>query len=121
MGIWAINIPGVGNWKYGIAAAQRIIEVHEIKNPTFLICYDMDMKSKPDVAKCAKHLSNGLTELSFKLSENPEQIFFGEWDEQYGKGIDDVVNNGFIDKLEHVKAKTFLKRPFFKETKQKTS
>lgn len=116
MGIWAINIPGVGNWRYGILSAKGIIEKYGIKNPTFLICYDMDMKEKPEVAKCARSLSDGLTTLGEALTGNAETVFFGEWDEAFGKGIDDVVNNGFINKLEHVKAKTFLKRPFFKKS-----
>lgn len=122
MGVWAVSIPGVGNYRHGVAAAEDIIKKNHIKNPTYLICYDMDMKQNYSVAKNARQLCAFLQDLNMRLGKGSDCVYFGEWDEECGKGIDDVINNGHGDKLEHVKAKTFLKRPFFQppvKTKQK--
>lgn len=107
MGIWAISVSGVTNYKPVFGICEQLIKQVE-KPPRFLISYDMDIKTNKAVAKAARALA-----LELRKRFPDSEVFFADWDPDYGKGIDDVVNAGHRDKLTTVPMEDYLKRDIF--------
>lgn len=92
-GLSAISVQGVNNIEPLKEEVPKLLEKHSIKR--FIIAYDADMKHNPNVKKAAKKLQKLLE--SFDVPTG-----FMVWDEQYGKGADDVIENGHKDKFQFV-------------------
>lgn len=113
MGVWAISVAGVGNWRYMLPSIHSVHEKassyqanrHKI---SFMVCFDADLKQNQAVAKNAKDLAETL------MSAFPDaNVYFADWDLADGKGIDDVVNAGNASRLRRYPASEYLKNPFF--------
>lgn len=111
MGMWGVSIAGVGGWRHATKSLKDICGAIAPSRPTFNICYDADLKANQAVAKNAKGLAKMLQE-SFH-----SQVYFADWDLQYGKGIDDLMNAGFGHLLHYYPADQYLQKDFFLDAK----
>lgn len=93
-GVSAISVQGVNNIEPLKEEIPALLAKHGIRR--FIIAYDADMKHNPNVKKAAKKLQKLLE--SFEVPTG-----FMVWDEQYGKGADDVIEAGHRDKFRFVK------------------
>lgn len=89
----SISVQGVSNWKSIIPVFENIIKRFDIKH--VFIAFDSDFKYNSSVFNYAKLLSKCLSDMNYDLH-------YLIWKCLYGKGIDDVINNGFIDKIEKI-------------------
>lgn len=98
MGLYTLNLFGVGAWSpQKVDAIAKKINCHKL-----LLCYDTDcMEFGHPVMKSAVKFSCAMHDLGYEIQ-------FAIWDPQYGKGIDDVINAGFKDKLYHISFDEFI-------------
>lgn len=89
MGFTALNMHGVTSWP-----AEKVIEYakeHGMKK--ILLCYDADISENDAVAKAALKFSH-------RLIKSGLDIEYMIWDSAYGKGVDDMINNGYQEALD---------------------
>lgn len=85
-GITTISIPGVGMWRLALDAIEAL------KATRVLLCFDADARSKKHVATCLLACAR---ELAQRLG--PSNVGIELWPAECGKGIDDVIADGFFD------------------------
>lgn len=96
MGLTVLNMHGVTTWP-----AERVMQYakgHGISK--ILLCYDADVSENDAVAKAALKFSK-------KLIVGGIQVEYLVWDSSYGKGVDDMINNGYQEQLSTRKAFNF--------------
>jgi len=90
IGFMVVNLHSISNWKPAAEVALDLAKKYNSKR--FVLCYDSE-KAIP-VFNSAHNL------LSLLGDEFP--VEFAIWDPAYGKGIDDVINNGRINEVRRV-------------------
>lgn len=134
-GCVTISVQGVNNWK-GIDKVINNIEKNRgIPVSNIIIAYDSDLIEKDQVLIQTIKLGGKLNELNTDnlriekektkmiqeieeiekqmKNKNEKNIYVARWNERYGKGIDDVINNG---EKEHLRSKTL--ENFLEESKE---
>lgn len=97
----AFSIQGVNNWKAGLDVAKKYLEKYPECSKKAYLVFDADQKFNPAVAKATKRFANGLVELGYR-------VFILDWDIECGKGIDDVLNAGYGEKVRSVNCGKFI-------------
>ena len=93
-GVSAISVQGVNNVEPLKTEIPALLEKHPIRR--FIIAYDADMVHNKNVKKAAMNLKDLLE--SFNIPTG-----FMIWDEQYGKGADDVILSGNAEHFKFVR------------------
>ena len=93
-GVSAISVQGVNNVEPLKTEIPALLEKHLIRR--FIIAYDADMVHNKNVKKAAMNLKDLLE--SFNIPTG-----FMIWDEQYGKGADDVILSGNTEHFKFVR------------------
>ena len=94
-GFTAFSVQGVGNF----AGIENEITM---KDGTFYVFYDGDMLSNVAVLKQTSNLCRYLKEVCPNL-----KVYVCMWDENLGKGIDDLIFNGNKEKIRIIPSKDF--------------
>lgn len=96
---YTIGLPGVGLWK------QVIATIKALKPDNILLAYDSD-KSKMHSTSVASdkpyEVAKQLSKFYLALKELQYNVIIEDWDEEAGKGIDDVLNNGEEEEIKHL-------------------
>lgn len=101
----AVSVQGIQNWKGQIEPLVEHIEetrgqaIHRIH-----FMFDSDMSENVHVYLASKRMYEDLKE-SFPFVG----FMHFWWNDQFGKGIDDVLNAGFGAEVKHLDSKTFTK------------
>lgn len=98
MGFLTINMHSISNWNPAGDAAQTLVQCCNASR--ILLVYDQEDNSA--VYRSAQHLYEKLKLLA------PIDIVV--WDQEYGKGIDDMVNAGYASELHRVPASAYFER-----------
>lgn len=96
LGYSTLNMHGVSSWP-----ANKVIQYaknHSIQK--IGLCYDADIETNAAVAKAALYFSSALLAAGFQVS-------YLRWDIQYGKGVDDMINAGFLKKIQCLEGQQF--------------
>ena len=99
-GYTVLNIHGVGNW-------NRVFPViNELKNNDYgvnnvSIAFDADSRKNPPVAAHAMQLGQALMDAGHKVE-------YLTWPDKFGKGFDDLCNNGATYRLRSVEGQRFI-------------
>lgn len=98
LGFLVVNMHSISNWK---AAGKTALEVSNAAHAKqFVLCYDSEKNA--DVVRSASNLYEQLS--PSLLTE------FAVWDPSLGKGIDDVINAGYIKEISRVPAPKYFER-----------
>lgn len=100
LGFLVVNLHSISNWSAGCEAAAALAQTWKPRK--FIAAYDAE--SNPAVHRSAQHLHHALNPI--------RPVEFAVWDPKYGKGIDDVVNSGNINKISCVSPQEYLARDF---------
>lgn len=107
----AVSVQGVGSRKNIVSTVKSLMKKVE-KNLTHIyIAFDADMASNFQVLKQTIAMY-----LELKQSFSDMKILIAHWDEENGKGIDDVIDNGKVDTLGTIQADIFEEK-FLEMTK----
>lgn len=98
MGFVAVNMHSISNWNPAGDVALALAD--KVNAKRFVLVYDQEEKNKEAARKAVFKSS---TSLANKLRDRLPTDF-AVWDPQYGKGIDDVVNNGYQNKISRIPA-----------------
>lgn len=96
-GYTVLNMHGVTSWSASYII--RYVKANGVKK--IYLCYDSDFLTNEAVAKAAEKFVEALLKFDLKVE-------FILWDPQYGKGIDDMLNAGYEDKLTRFEGKWVL-------------
>lgn len=107
MGLIAISVQGVANWK-GIDRELSIVNEKLEENSNLnggiahiLTAFDADTKCNINVYKHLAEMTNSIID--------KYNVVYLSWEEKYGKGIDDVFNSGHPDKIKKYDKSTWDK------------
>lgn len=95
-GYTALNVRGVGNWKHVLKILSELPDDGPVT-----IAFDADCRRNPAVAQCASKLGHALLKAGYEVQ-------YLTWDAKYGKGFDDLCNNGLYNKSRIVPGEKFL-------------
>lgn len=101
-GTHALSIQGIQNWKNDLIST--IHELEERQNHPFaniMVMFDADISSN-------LHVFEATAEMVSVLEELDVNIHYAWWEKEYGKGIDDVIQNGFASQVKKVPAENFI-------------
>lgn len=93
----AISVQGVSSWRGILDTINEILNSPRVKKKSnykidvLFLAFDADMNYKPQVWEQAKKMSDKL--------EKSYPVYYLNWDESFGKGIDDLYNAGFINEV----------------------
>lgn len=96
-GIYTLSIPGITMWGW-VMDSIDIIDPKKI-----LLSFDSDKNKQystsvsPDAGAGA--VGKCLSKLYLKLKNEGYNVFIEDWQDEYGKGIDDVLSQGFDDQI----------------------
>ncbi|PLS19771.1 DNA primase [Bacillus sp. M6-12] len=99
VGSIAISVQGVGSWRGIVKELDSIPESSVLKNllpdrefviNTVLVAFDADMNYKVQVFEQAKKMTDALE----KVEDYKYPVYYLNWDENLGKGMDDVLISG---------------------------
>ena len=129
-GCVAISVQGVGNWKGIEKTIENIARDRKVPVKNIIIAYDSDLIEKPQVLIQAIKLGgtlNGISTDNLRMEKDPikmieevqeirqemskkneKEVYVARWSEMFGKGIDDVINQGFKEHLMSEKFEKFL-------------
>ncbi len=102
---YAISLPGVHMW-------EKALEATDFYNPKeILLAFDSD-KTK-EYSTSTSHLTDkkpyivgeSLAKLFLTLRNRQHTVHILDWDEEHGKGLDDVCANGFYDRVRKMTTK----------------
>lgn len=110
-GLISISVQGVGSWRGIVKEIKKIQQKPEYKkiaynyikykksinadfNIPIYVCFDADMIPNNQVYQQAQNMTDSLLMLL-----NGYKCFYINWEEEYGKGIDDLINNGKMNKV----------------------
>lgn len=97
-GFLVVNLHSISNWE---PASAVTLDLAKKYNPTqFVLCYDSEFGTP--VFDSAHNL--------YKKLYGSLPVEFAVWDSKYGKGIDDVINAGFIKKITRISPSEFFGR-----------
>ncbi|MBQ3420181.1 MAG: DUF3854 domain-containing protein [Romboutsia sp.] len=99
-GCIAISVQGVSNWKSIIPIFDEVIKKYNINKTSVLIAFDSDLKINSSVFDYAKLLGECISKKGF-------EIYYLTWKYEFGKGIDDVINNGHVNDIKRIQKKEF--------------
>lgn len=99
----SISVQGVSNWKSIIPVFDEIKSKYTINN--IAIAFDCDLKFNNNVFNYAKLLAETFEKKNYI-------IHYLIWRHKLGKGIDDVINNGYINQIEEIEKNQFEKKIF---------
>lgn len=98
----AISLQGVGNF-HEIVEELQAIEKVQGKIEHIFVAHDADMAQNVNVYL---HLKNMVTKVKEAF---PDITFYNSlWDDSYGKGIDDLIQNGEVSRLRRIDMDTFI-------------
>lgn len=101
LNLLTVSMQGVSNWRKILKTIEDInTKRYNKKRSQIWLCYDSDIFTNEKIKKSAEKLKKALENSGY-------EVIYILWHPKYGKGIDDVLNNGYIDKLQ--KKKTFEK------------
>lgn len=95
-----ISIQGVSTWKGIDSIINQIREEHEVQS--IYLMFDSDVMGNYQLIKLLRQMSESLNKLFPEL-----KIMTGTWSIKYGKGIDDCILNGNMDKVKFFDALNF--------------
>ena len=101
LNLLTLSMQGTANWRAIKPEIEKILNTYSVEYPKekaqIWLCYDSDFQEsgKKEVLKSLKSIKRDLESLGLK-------ILFVVWNKKYGKGIDDVINSGNIDKLKKI-------------------
>lgn len=101
-GIHTFTVQGVGNWRTVMKALEQYLEQHPEQKKQVWLAFDADEKENPAVAQ-------SMYQFYMELSEQGYSISILDWDSTFGKGIDDVLANGYGKQIHKIKGELFIK------------
>lgn len=100
----AVSLQGVGNF-HTIVEELQAIESKQGKIEHIFVAHDADMAQNINVYL---HLRNMVKQIEEAF---PDITFYNSmWDETYGKGIDDLIENGEIKRLRRIDMTDFIEK-----------
>lgn len=97
MGFLVVNMHGISNWRNAGDVALELSKKYDVSR--FVLVYDCE--DNIAVEKSKRSLATKLK------SSSKLPVDIATWDQQYGKGVDDVVNNGFRSQIHRIPANFF--------------
>ncbi|WP_442638144.1 CHC2 zinc finger domain-containing protein [Rossellomorea marisflavi] len=99
-----LSVQGVGNYK-AILEDLELIREQQGDIEHIYIAFDADMAHNVNVYNHLKKM------VELIKSEFPEtKIYNSLWDEKFGKGIDDLIQEGNVNKLKRVSVESFIEK-----------
>lgn len=92
----SLSMQGITSWKDKIRPEIEFVQ-KEVRIKGAFICYDADMSSNIQVYSQCKEMVK--VELDMFHRDN---IFMVTWDSSLGKGIDDLIDNGYKDRVKKI-------------------
>ncbi len=96
---YTLGVAGVGLWKYVLPTLK------ELKPDTIFLAYDSD-KSKMHSTSVPDgkpyEVAKQLSKFYLALKDLKYNVIIEDWNEEAGKGIDDVLNNGAEDQIKYL-------------------
>lgn len=114
-GINTFSIQGVSSWKKLLPELENYLRDHPEQKKLIWLAFDADQKRNSSVA-------NSLYSFYKELDNHGYHIRILDWDEKYGKGIDDVLANGAGKQIKSAVGETFIQTyilPLLNEAKHK--
>ncbi len=102
-GINTFSVQGVGVWKQALEEIENYCADHPEQMKKIWIAFDADQKRNPAVAQVLFNFHQGLVRLGYHVA-------ILDWDESCGKGIDDVLANGYNKQIKAIKGETFVQK-----------
>ena len=93
---YCVSLPGVGMWEWGLDAVEKI------KPDQVLLAFDADKNKESTTSKPEGEpfiVAKSLSKLYLGLEDKDVNVKILDWGHEYGKGIDDVITQGFEDKI----------------------
>ena len=94
---YCISLPGVAMWEWALDAVQTI------QPKKILLAFDADKNKECSTSTTPQKdtfiVAKSLSRLYLTLKDRGFDVDILDWDEKFGKGIDDVINGGFSDKI----------------------
>lgn len=100
-GYTAINIRGICNWRDTLPILKQLADGQPVT-----IAFDADMKKKASVAQAAADFAQALIDGGYDVQ-------FLSWPLCYGKGFDDLCNNGYYYKTRITPGQRYLDTTLF--------
>lgn len=112
--IHTFTVQGVGNWRTAIAALNQYLEQNPDQKKQVWLAFDADEKENPAVAQ-------SMYQFYMELSKQGYSVSVLDWDSTLGKGIDDVLSNGYGKQIHKIKGELFIKEnilPLLQQTQE---
>lgn len=100
LGYLAVSIHGVANWARSLDVLKDLAAKGEDVSKVSIV-FDADSRTNTGVARQAVRCGKKL------MAESYETVYL-TWSAKLGKGVDDVINAGYRDKLREVPAQRFI-------------
>jgi DNA primase len=98
LNLLTLSMQGVSNWRKMVKEIEKInTKRYNKERSQIWLCYDSDIFTNDKIQKSAEKLKKSLEKSGY-------EVIYILWHPKYGKGIDDVINNGYINKLQKKKA-----------------
>ena len=99
LGFLTVNMHSISNWRPAGSAALDLAREYHARR--FVLAYDQEEN---------RNVDSSLDNLFGIINQAGIPIDVAIWDPKYGKGIDDVVNAGHIDKISRVPINASVKK-----------
>lgn len=101
----AMSLQGIGNWRYDLYETIEVIEEIEQSNTEHLyIAFDSDIRSNIHVFEATRDIVQSL-----EAHDSDLNVYYAWWDSDFGKGIDDLIGNGYQSQMRKIGGKEFVK------------
>lgn len=100
LGYLAVSIHGVANWARSLEILRKLAAKGEDVSKVTIV-FDADSRTNTGVARQAVRCGKKM------MAEGYETVYL-TWSAKLGKGIDDVINAGYRNKLREVPAQRFI-------------
>lgn len=102
----ALSLQGIGSWKHELLPTLQVLEENEdttIQN--IYLVFDADIRSNIHVFEAAKSILDHLESLN---DDGNLRVYYAWWDNLFGKGVDDLIQNGYREQMRKVIGQVFV-------------
>lgn len=103
----ALSLQGILNWKHkknGLLPTLEVVEmVEQTKIEHIYLAFDSDIRSNIHVYQAVKDIYQTIEKLNSDI-----ELYYVWWDDDFGKGIDDLIQGGYQKQMRKVPAREFV-------------
>lgn len=101
----SLSVQGIHGWK---GKVSRVIDYLEEERGlgilTIHVLFDSDICENPNVYRAFREMA-----LELKKNHMNTEIYYYWWPPEFGKGIDDLILNGFLREIKRIDFKTYIR------------